>query len=81
MLGHGLFDEAGITHLIEAQAAGADNTQAIWLLLAFEGFLHMLGGHTAPRDEPGADWLGGVKPASGRRDGSGAGGCAPELAA
>ena len=53
MLGNGLFDEAGIAGVIDAQAAGADNTLAIWLLLAFEGFLHMLGGHTPRLDLPG----------------------------
>ena len=47
MLSHGLFDAAGIARLLEAQAAGANHTQAIWLLLAFEGFLHHLGGARA----------------------------------
>ncbi len=42
MLSQGLFDEAAIASVIDAQAAGADNTTAIWLLLAFEGFLHTL---------------------------------------
>ena len=40
----GLFDERGIATLIDNHASGRfDNTQPLWLLLAFEGFLADLG--------------------------------------
>ena len=40
MLECGLFDPAGITRLLDEHGSGRfDHTQAIWLLLAFEGFL------------------------------------------
>jgi asparagine synthase (glutamine-hydrolysing) len=49
MLSHGLFDAAAIARVIDEHSAGAfDHAQAIWLLLAFEGFLHDL----SPRDAP-----------------------------
>ncbi len=48
MLGSGLFDGAAITRLIDEHSAGAfDHAQAIWLLLAYEGFLHALEHSTA----------------------------------
>ena len=40
MLECGLFDPGGITRLLDEHASGRfDHAQAIWLLLAFEGFL------------------------------------------
>ncbi len=43
MLSHDLFDGAAIARLLDEHAAGAfDHAQAIWLLLAFEGFLYSL---------------------------------------
>jgi asparagine synthase (glutamine-hydrolysing) len=49
MLDHGLFDGAAIARLIAEHEAGAfDHAQAIWLLLAFEGFLHGLAGGAPP---------------------------------
>ena len=47
MQSYGLFDDSAIARLIDAHAAGTDRTTAIWLLLAFEGFLHNLGGARA----------------------------------
>ena len=45
MLASGLFDQRAIASLIDNHAAGrSDNTQPIWLLLAFEGFLADMGG-------------------------------------
>jgi asparagine synthase (glutamine-hydrolysing) len=39
----GLFDDAAIANMIdEHEAGGTNHAQAIWLLLAYEGFLHML---------------------------------------
>ena len=47
MLGSGLFDPAGITRLLDEHESGRfDHAQAIWLLLAFEGFLAAL--HAMP---------------------------------
>ena len=52
MLSHDLFDGDGIARLIDEHSAGAfDHAQAIWLLLAFEGFLHMLQA-PSPAPEP-----------------------------
>ena len=52
LLSHGLFDAAAIGRLIDEHCAGAfDHAQPIWLLLAFEGFLHMLA-QTAPAPAP-----------------------------
>jgi asparagine synthase (glutamine-hydrolysing) len=49
MLSHGLFDEAGIARLLaEHETRAFDHAQAIWLLLAFEGFLHALSSAAAP---------------------------------
>jgi asparagine synthase (glutamine-hydrolysing) len=43
MLSHDLFDGAAIAKLLDEHEAGAfDHAQAIWLLLAFEGFLFSL---------------------------------------
>jgi asparagine synthase (glutamine-hydrolysing) len=43
MLSHELFDGAAIARLLDEHEAGAfDHAQAIWLLLAFEGFLFSL---------------------------------------
>jgi asparagine synthase (glutamine-hydrolysing) len=43
MQAHGLFDTSAIGRVIDEHAAGAtDYAQTIWLLLAFEGFLHTL---------------------------------------
>ena len=42
-LSHDLFDAAAIGRVLDEHAAGSMNhAQAIWLLLAFEGFLHTL---------------------------------------
>ncbi len=42
-LSHDLFDAAAIARVLDEHAAGSMNhAQAIWLLLAFEGFLHTL---------------------------------------
>jgi asparagine synthase (glutamine-hydrolysing) len=42
-LSHDLFDGSAINRLLDEHAGGASNhAQAIWLLLAFEGFLHTL---------------------------------------
>jgi asparagine synthase (glutamine-hydrolysing) len=49
MLSQGLFDGAAIARVIDEHGAGAfDHAQAIWLLLAFEGFLFDL----SPREAP-----------------------------
>ena len=43
MLDSGLFDPDGIARLLDEHAGGASNhAQPIWLLLAFEGFLHAM---------------------------------------
>jgi asparagine synthase (glutamine-hydrolysing) len=43
MLAHDLFDGGAIARLVAEHEAGAfDHAQPIWLLLAFEGFLHMI---------------------------------------
>ncbi len=49
MLDSGLFDGAAIARMLDAHAQGAsDHAQAIWLLLAFEGFLASLAALPAP---------------------------------
>jgi asparagine synthase (glutamine-hydrolysing) len=49
MLSHGLFDATAIARVIDEHSAGAfDHAQAIWLLLAFEGFLYDLSLREAP---------------------------------
>ena len=49
MLDSGFFDAGGIARLLDEHAGGGSNhAQLIWLLLAFEGFLHMLTASSAP---------------------------------
>jgi asparagine synthase (glutamine-hydrolysing) len=49
MLDSGLFDAHGIALLLDQHAGGgSDHAQVIWLLLAFEGFLHALAAERAP---------------------------------
>jgi len=50
MLDSGLFDAAGLARLADEHAGGAfDHAQALWQLLAFEGWLHGAGaGEAAP---------------------------------
>jgi asparagine synthase (glutamine-hydrolysing) len=50
MLESGLFDPAGIARLLdEHESGGSDHSQVIWLLLAFEGFLHAWAAAPVPR--------------------------------
>ncbi len=52
MLDSGLFDEGGIAWLLDDHAGGGSNhAQLIWLLLAFEGFLHALAASPLPARE------------------------------
>ena len=53
LLGSGWFDGASITRLLaEHEGGGANHSQIIWLLLAFEGFLACLHETPEPAPEP-----------------------------
>jgi asparagine synthase (glutamine-hydrolysing) len=55
MLSHDLFDGAAIARVLDEHVSGAfDHAQAIWLLLAFEGFLYSLphAANQAGREQP-----------------------------